>query len=265
VLRLLKKGEVISQSCSFIFDLAPSLYLASILTAATLIPFGNYKSLICFQGDYILFAYLLAMAKFFSVLAALDTGSSFEGMGASRELSFTVFLEPAFIAIMASLVYATGLGSMSELVAYHTISINNEWSVIISVLTTIALFIMLLIEGCRVPFDDPNTHLELTMIHEVMILDTSGVNLAFVIYGSALKMTIYASLISYFLIPWGKGLWLVTGLYFIIMTGLAVAIGVIEALMPRFRMTRNLELAIIPFSIALLILSALIVNQIGGM
>lgn len=263
-LKLMRKDEVISHTTGFIFEIASVLSLAAILTAALLTPFGYYKAILSWGGDFIFFAYLLALSKFFSVLAAMDTGSSFEGMGASRELSFTVFIEPAFIILMASLAYTTGVGSLSQLVSQHTINLSNEWSLIIAVLTTLALFIIMIIEGCRVPFDDPNTHLELTMIHEVMVLDHSGINLAYTMYCSALKMTIYASLVSYFLIPWGRGMLWVTGMYFAIMFLQAVCIGLIESFLPRFRMTRNLELAVIPLSIALLILSALIVFRFGG-
>jgi formate hydrogenlyase subunit 4 len=166
--------------------------------------------------------------------------------------------------VMGSLVYATGLGSLSQLVSYHSVNLTNQWSVIISVLTVLNLFIILLIEGCRVPFDDPNTHLELTMIHEVMVLDNSGPNLAYTMYGSALKLNIFTSLISYFLIPWAKGFWFVTGMYLLPYFLLAIAVGLVESILPRFRMTRNLELALIPLSISLLVLCALIANNYGA-
>jgi formate hydrogenlyase subunit 4 len=264
VIKLLRKSEVISSNTGFIFEISSVVSLALLIGASLLVPFGNYHAIISFKGDFILFTYLLAFSKFISTLSSLDTGSSFEGMGASRELSYTAFLEPAFLMIMASLVYATGLGSMSELVASHTVNMSNTWSVIISVLTILGLFIMMLIEGSRVPFDDPTTHLELTMVHEVMVLDNSGPNLAGMTYAGALKMTMYASLISYFVIPWGRGLWFVTGFYFLMMFLQAVAVGLIESIMPRFRMSRNLELAIIPLSLVLLVMFALVVYRFGG-
>ncbi|MBN2828902.1 MAG: NADH-quinone oxidoreductase subunit H [Candidatus Cloacimonetes bacterium] len=264
VIKLLRKSEIISSSTGFIFEIASVVSLALLLGASLLVPFGNYHAIISFKGDFILFTYLLAFSKFISTLSSLDTGSSFEGMGASRELSYTAFLEPAFLMIMASLVYATGLGSMSELVASHTVNMSNTWSVIISVLTILGLFIMMLIEGSRVPFDDPTTHLELTMVHEVMVLDNSGPNLAGMTYAGALKMTMYASLISYFVIPWERGLWFVTGFYFLMMFLQAVAVGLIESIMPRFRMSRNLELAIIPLTLVLLVMFALVVYRFGG-
>jgi formate hydrogenlyase subunit 4 len=232
--------------------------------AALFVPFGAKSAVLGFRGDFFLFMSLLALAKAVMVAAAMDVGSSFEGMGASREISFTAFLEPAFLLIIGSLAYAGGFDSMGQLFFRHTVDLHNEWSVIIAVLTALALFIMLLVEGARVPFDDPNTHLELTMIHEVMVLDTSGINLAMVHYTAALKVQIYASLISYFLIPEGMGSIMITAVYLCTVFALAVLTGIVESLMPRYRISRNLELVIIPLSVALLVLAALIVHNLGG-
>lgn len=263
-LKLLRKGEVQSRSTGFIFSIAPSVAVAAVFCAGLFVPFGYYRSILSFQGDFILFAYMLALAKAIMILSAMDTASSFEGMGASREVSFTVFLEPAMFLVVASLSYLGGLKSLSQLVAMHTISIYDEWSVIIAILTTFALFIMLLVEGARVPFDDPNTHLELTMVHEVMVLDNSGINLAFIHYAAALKMLIYASLISYFLIPWGQSILVVMALYLGIVIGLAILTGLVESLIARFRMNRNLEFVVIPLSVAILVIAALIAQHYGG-
>ncbi len=262
--KLLGKSEIHSHSSSHIFRWAPSLALAATFVAALFVPFGTKSAVLGFRGDFFLFMSLLALAKAVMVAAAMDVGSSFEGMGASREISFTAFLEPAFLLVIGSLAYAGGFDSMGQLFYRHTVNLYNEWSVIIAVLTALALFIMLLVEGSRVPFDDPATHLELTMIHEVMVLDTSGVNLAFVHYAAALKVQIYASLISYFLIPEGMGGFIVTAVYLLSSFGLAVLTGLVESLMPRYRISRNLELVIIPLSISLLVLAALIVHNLGG-
>lgn len=263
-IKLLHKSEVHSHTSGLIFRIAPSIALAAVFCAALLVPFGVRGAILGFRGDFFLFMSLLALSKAVMVLAAMDVGSSFEGMGASREISFTAFLEPAFLLTIGSLVYAGGFDSMGQLFYRHTVNIYNEWSVIIAVLTALALFIMLLVEGARVPFDDPATHLELTMIHEVMVLDTSGVNLALVHYSAALKMQIYASLISYFLIPESMGSLAITIVYVLCSLGLAVLTGLVESLMPRYRISRNLELVIIPLSISLLVLAALIVHHLGG-
>jgi formate hydrogenlyase subunit 4 len=206
--------------------------------------------------------YLLALAKGAMVLAALDTGSSFEGMGASREISFTAFLEPAMILVLGSLIYAIGIRSVSDLVIIHVINFNDVWSIMIAVLTALALFVMLLVESARVPFDDPATHLELTMIHEVMILDYSGFSLALIHYTAALKMLIYASIISYLIIP--AGLSLSPILYTMILVIICIIIGKLESLTARFRMTRNLEFVLVPVTISLLVMAALIARDFGA-
>jgi formate hydrogenlyase subunit 4 len=262
--KLLRKSEIHAPTAGFIFRLAPAFACAATLAAALLVPFGSSSALLSFRGDFLVFMYLLAFAKAIMVMAAMEVGSSFEGMGASREISFTAFLEPAFFLTIGSLVYAGGFDSMGNLFYHHTVLITNQWSVIIAVMTSLALFIMLLVEGARVPFDDPNTHLELTMIHEVMVLDTSGVNLALIYYATALKIQIYASLISYFLIPEGQGTVIITFIYLSVSACIAILTGLTESLMPRYRMNRNLELVIIPLSVSLLVLAALIVHNLGG-
>lgn len=261
-LKLLRKEEVISSSASFITRLAPSIALSATLCAALFVPVGRSSSLLSFQGDFILVLYLLALAKGIMVLAAMDSGSSFEGMGASREISFTAFLEPAFMLIMAGLIFTSGFTSLNSLLDSYIINNHEVWSLVVGAFTIFALFIMLLVESARVPFDDPNTHLELTMIHEVMILDYSGFSLGLIHYTAALKMLIYASLIAQIMIPqnaqWHMG-W-----YLLCVLGLGLVTGIVESMMARFRMNRNLELVLVPLSISVLAIAALIARSLGG-
>ena len=135
---------------------------------------------------FVVFSYVLAFGKFFSLISALDTGSSFEGMGASREACFSTIVEPAFFIAMGSVVALTGVSNFYNL----KLILQNAgiYGFFILILLIVALFLMLLIECCRVPVDDPTTHLELTMIHEVMVLDNSGIDLAFITWGAAIKM-----------------------------------------------------------------------------
>jgi formate hydrogenlyase subunit 4 len=261
-IKLLGKEEVISHSASLITAIAPALALAATFCAALFVPMGSANSLLSFKGDFILVLYLLALAKAFMVFAALDSGSSFEGMGASREISFTAFLEPAFMLIMAALVFSSGLSSLSSLLHSYSIDGHEVWSLVVGASTVFALYLMLLVESARVPFDDPNTHLELTMIHEVMVLDMSGFSLALIHYTAALKMLIYASLISQILIPANAALH--TGWYLVGIIGIGIVTGLVESLMARFRMNRNLELVLVPGAIALLSLAALIARSMGG-
>jgi len=261
-IKLLRKDEVISSSASFITRLAPSIALSATLCAALFVPVGRSSSLLSFQGDFILVLYLLALAKGIMVLAAMDSGSSFEGMGASREISFTAFLEPAFMLIMAGLIFTSGFTSLNSLLDSYIINNHEVWSLVVGAFTIFALFIMLLVESARVPFDDPNTHLELTMIHEVMILDYSGFSLGLIHYTAALKMLIYASLIAQIMIPqnaqWHMG-W-----YLLCVLGLGLVTGIVESMMARFRMNRNLELVLVPLSISVLAIAALIARSLGG-
>ena len=257
--KLLHKDEVISKTTSFIFRLSPAVQIATVTFAALLMPLPGQSSLISFPGDFILFTYALGLAKFMLVVAAMDTGSSFEGMGASREVTFSTIVEPAFFLLLGSLALITGQTSFAAIFALLTYSAS--YSVLVKSLCAISLFIMLLVEGCRVPVDDPNTHLELTMIHEVMILDYSGPDLAFLLYGAALKMVLLATLLANLLIPASAGtaggLLLFGGV--VVLT--AVGVGLVESLMARARMTHVTQfiflltaLAVTTFSVVLFFL-----------
>jgi formate hydrogenlyase subunit 4 len=262
VIKLLQKGEVISQTAGSITRYAPILALSATVCSALFIPFISRYPIIGFKGDFLLFIYLLALAKGIMALAAMDSGSSFEGMGTSREMSYTAFLEPAFMLVIASLIYGGMLLPMAEMFSYHSIDFKEIWSLIVAIMTAMALFIMLLVEAARVPFDDPNTHLELTMIHEVMVLDYSGFSLALIHYTASLKMLIYASLIAHLLLP--PNIYLAPLFYLIALIIIALSIGILESLMARFRMNRNLELVLVPVSISLLVMAAMIARNVGG-
>ncbi len=259
-IKLLQKDEVISHHATVITRIAPVLAMAATITAALFVPFIHSKAIFSFTGDYILVIYLLSLAKGVMVLAAMDSGSSFQGMGTSRELSFTAFLEPAFFLIIAAIIFSTGSGSISELFTSQSVVYTRSWDVFASLSIAVALYIMMLVEGCRVPFDDPATHLELTMIHEVMVLDFSGFSLAIIHYTAALKVFIYASLISHLILPTGASIWL----YLFSMLFIYTFTGVMESLIARFRMNRNLELVLVPLCIAVLTLAVLFANNLGA-
>lgn len=259
--RLLKKGEVISDATSFIFKIAPSLVLASTLLAGMVVPIINHTSILGFDGDFIFFAYILALGKFFSVIAAMDTGSSFEGMGAGREVTFSSLVEPAFLIIISSLCLMTGFTRFEKLSSL--LPADSELAALTVGLSVLVIFIIILVEGCRVPVDDPNTHLELTMIHEVMILDNSGPDLAFSQYGAAAKMVIFSSLIPNLLLPRGIPLhyWII--FYLAIVFIIAAAIGVIESLAARLRLIHVPQFLLMISSISLIVLAALIIYTYG--
>lgn len=260
-IRLIKKGIIVNNAASIIFQIAPAVTFASILFAGLLVPIINFQSIISFEGNFILFAYILGLGKLFSLIGAMDTGSSFEGMGASREASFSTIVEPAFFIIMASIIALTGNYTFESF--SMILQKAGAYGVLIIIIAVIALFIMLLFEGCRVPVDDPNTHLELTMIHEVMVLDNSGIDLGLILYGSAMKMLIFASLIANILIPPNLGILISLLLYSGIILLIAAIIGTIESSIARLRMSHVFEFIFVMSSLSLVVL-ALVATKLYG-
>jgi formate hydrogenlyase subunit 4 len=236
--RLLRKGAVYSTSTSPVFYLAPMITLAAMIAALCLLPLPGYTALLDFPGDLILFAYLFALGRFFTILAALDTASAFEGMGASREAWYAIFAELIFFLALATLARFTGSLSLSQIFESHAVAINYADSPALALLL-VSLFVALLAENCRIPVDDPNTHLELTMIHEVMVLDHSGPDFAFILYGAALKLWIWSMFIALVIIsafpsPNELRPLIAVGVIFLIVT----AVGIVESVMARLRLNR---------------------------
>jgi formate hydrogenlyase subunit 4 len=185
----------------------------------------------------ILLAYLLGLGRFFTAAAALDTGSAFEGMGAAREVTFACLAEPAFF--LGLLVLARLSGSL-QLAGMLGGALGSHWATAGAslALVLISWFIVLLAENCRIPFDDPNTHLELTMIHEVMVLDHSGPAFGMILYGAALKLLVWSALVVRLCVPVATGQpWLDWPLFVAGVLALAVAIGVVESTIARLRLT----------------------------
>lgn len=250
IFRLFKKGAVYSETTSLIFQTAPSIYFASVIMAIMVIPFGQYKGLISFGGDFVFFAYVLALGKFFSIISALDTGSSFEGMGASREALYSMLAEPAFFLLMGSLALLTGHTSFHEI--FTTFHFGSYISYALGVMATFVLVMICMIENSRMPIDDPKTHLELTMIHEVMILDNSGFDLGLILHATNLKFAMYGALIAnlYFgVLP----LYYSIPIFLVIQSLFAVAVGLLESFSARYRMSHNAQFIFTLSSVSLLI------------
>jgi formate hydrogenlyase subunit 4 len=193
IFKLLRKGGVYSRTTSWVFRAGPAVSLAAILSALTMTPLGTMHALISFPGDVILLAYLLGLARFATVVAALDTGSAFEGMGASREVQFSVLGELAFLLGMVALAILGKSFSLSQFYGGSGINELPRMDAIVHLLVAAAFLIVLLTENARIPIDDPNTHLELTMIHEVMVLDHGGVDLGIIQIGSCLKLWVFGA------------------------------------------------------------------------
>lgn len=242
--RLMKKGVVISDTTTWIFRAGPAATLAATLFAALLVPLGRHQAPISFEGDMILFAYLFALGRFFTTVAALDTGSSFEGMGAAREVTFSCLAEPALFFALITLTRLSGTMSLTPMLNYVSLPVWVAAGASL-ILLLAGLFVVLLAENCRIPFDDPNTHLELTMIHEVMVLDHSGPYFGCILYGAALKLYLLGALFVNVAFPFASGnAYLDWGVFALSMLALAVAIGVVESVMARLRLIRVPQLLV---------------------
>jgi len=260
--KLIKKDFVISRTTSAVFRIAPIVQIASVLFAALFVPLAYGNALIDVPAGLIIFAYTLSLGKFASLISAMDTGSSFEGMGASREACFTSIVEPAFFMTVASIMALSGNYSFSAL--QSIMASAGNYGILITIFAVVVLFIMILIEGSRVPVDDPATHLELTMIHEVMILDNSGSDLALFSWANGIKMLLLSSLIAYMIIPSGLSEWVAILFYLAIMFIISVLIGTIESGMARFRMSHVFEFVFVMSSFALVVLSLVVARMFGG-
>ena len=255
--KLFRKGVVYSESSSWILRAGPVVGLSAVVTAATIIPFGGLPVLLSFNGDLILFAYLFGLARFFTILMALDSGSSFEGMGASREAAFSALAEPVLLLTLAVIAKYTGQISFSKI--FPAIDFGY-WPKAgpAFVLIGLALLIVFLAENARIPVDDPNTHLELTMIHEVMVLDHSGPDLGMIHYAAAVKMWLLGTLLTGIIVPVRGGRPLAdVAAALLAMMLLAAVVGLIESSMARLRLQRVPQLLV--GAAALSILAAILV------
>jgi len=236
VFKLLRRGAIYGDVTTPLVRLGPVLNSATLIAALLIIPFPGVGAAVSFTGDLIVLIGLFALGRFATVLAALDTGPSFEGMGASREVHFAALAEPALLIALATLTRVTHATDLTAI--YGAISINTWVRALPALaLVGVSFLVLELVENSRIPVDDPTTHLELTMIHEVMVLDHSGPDLGMIQYGAALKLWIIGILLiglapMHGAEPWVAG---VAGLFG--MVGLAAVIGMIESAMARYRMT----------------------------
>lgn len=260
--RLMKKDFVISNTTSAVFKITPVITFASVIFAGLFVPLASGNAIVNIPVGLIVFAYILGLGKFFALISAMDTGSSFEGMGASREACFTSIVEPAFFMVIGSIMALTGNYTFDAL--GKILSSAGTYGILIIVFTALVLFIMLLTEGSRVPVDDPATHLELTMIHEVMILDNSGSDLALLTWANGIKMLLISSLIAYMVIPSNVSDFVGVLLYLGVIALLSVIIGTVESSMARIRMSHVFEFVFIMSSLALVVLSLVMARMFGG-
>lgn len=235
VARLLRKTPVYSTTTTAIFRLAPYAVLVTALASGLLVPVLGNHALLSFPFDFVWFAYVWGLGRVALMLGALDTGSSFEGMGASREATYAAILEPAFFLVAGALSLVSGQRSFEGIAQFHP---SSGASLVVWATSLVALFIVVQVETARMPVDDPTTHLELTMIHEVMILDHSGPDLAAMQVGSALKLTVGLSVIATLLNPWSgtSAAPLAAVVNLVLCVLLAALVGAIESLVARLKL-----------------------------
>ncbi|MBP8961984.1 MAG: NADH-quinone oxidoreductase subunit H [Opitutaceae bacterium] len=252
--RLWQRGVVLSSLASPGFIAGPAVAWVAIMGVALLLPLGPAGALLSFRGDALLVIYLLALARFGTAWAAMETGSAFEGMGTAREVSYAVLAEAAIITAMLTLsVHAQSITLVEMLTPASGVG---------AVLLGAGLFTVLLVENCRVPFDDPNTHLELTMIHEAMILDHSGPPLAAILHGASVKLLLFAVLLTESVVPLGhfSGPVACAVLALGVLT-VTVGVGLVESLLARLAFRR---VPLLLTTAILLCLFALLVAWKGG-
>jgi formate hydrogenlyase subunit 4 len=259
MIKLFSKAPVFGHDTSFIFQMAAPLSMAAVLTAALFVPGIRGNAALSFEGDMIVFVGFLALSRFFLMASALDTGSSFEGMGAAREAFFSTLVEPAFLIFLAVSVIHHGEASFSSLL--NTVPNPGIWDIFTAVLSGLTLLILLLTEGGRVPVDDPATHLELTMISEVMVLDNSGPDLALWNYMHSLKTVFLAVLICGLFLPVTLSFGISLLLLFSGVMLIAVVTGCVESFTARLRLTHVPQFILFAAVLSILMVFTLLANR----
>jgi formate hydrogenlyase subunit 4 len=256
LVKLFRKQPVISTATSWIFTATPYVVFASTLSAGLLVPTFTSQTPMNFAGNIIAIVYLFALGTFFLILAGLDAGSAFGGMGSSREAIVASLTEPAMMLSIFAIALTAGSTNLSTVV--HKTALMEGIVTDPSPHLT-ALFIVALAETGRMPVDNPATHLELTMIHEGMVLEYSGRYLALIEWAAGLKLAVFLSLIANVFAPWGiattvapaaMGIGLLV--YVVKIAVLAVSIGVIECMFAKLRLFRVTDLLGVAFILALL-------------
>jgi len=250
--KLFRKDEVISKDASFIFRIAPFIVFAVTLAVGASVPLFASFANTAWSGDFLLVIYALAIGTFFLALAGLDVGGGFGGFGSSREMTVSALAEGGFIFSLLTLALASGGTNLFHIAGTALLS-QSQLFLPVS-LAFIGFVVILLAETARYPFDNPATHLELTMIHEAMILEYSGTRLALMEWAAANKLLIFIALGANLFFPWGIAhaasfpALLISALCFFAKIGLfCAAIAILESSMAKFRFFRLPDLLVISF------------------
>jgi formate hydrogenlyase subunit 4 len=258
--KLTQKDTVVSETASWIFKATPYVQLSSVLLAALLVPVSVKFQSFSFLGDAILVVYLLALGRFFMVLAGLDTASTFGGMGSSREMMISSLMEPSLLVTVFTIGLLAGSTSVHDMMQNSVLAGLTIFQPVY-LLTFSALFIILIAETARIPVDDPATHLELTMVHEAMLLEYSGRYLAMMELSSSIKQLIFITLLANLFMPL-DGLFIIAQpvwsalisilLYLVKVIIITVAIAIVEIKTVKLRLFSIPNLAALSFILALL-------------
>ena len=240
--KLFHKEELVPRTATIVFRAAPMMAFASTVAAAAFLPLLHPSALLGLDGDIFLFAYLLVISRFVMSLGALDGGSAFGGMGSSREALVAALAEAPLLLLLTALAILAKTAGLSE-IARWTIAQNFFDVSTVHILAFAAVVIVAVAETGRIPVDNPTTHLELTMIHEAMVLEYSGPSLALIEWSQAIKLHLMAALMIGLFAPWGMaaaptvlGLPAALGLYALKLVCLAVALSIVESSVAKVRM-----------------------------
>lgn len=263
LIRLVRKDAVTSKSCSWLFRGVPYVCMASMIVLAMMTPF-IYTGVLAPFGDLVAVVYIFTMFRFAMVLGGLEGGSTFGGMGSSREMMMSVLIEPALLLSIATLAVLSGAGTeMGDISS--AISAMGMAAVGPALILAGASFMMtLLAENARIPFDNPTTHLELTMVHEAMLLEYSGRGLAFMEYSSMLRLTIFMAMIGSLFFPWGIASELTVGAIVtsvivaaVKMALVALILSAVESALCKSRLFKTPNLLTVSFTLSLLAMISL--------
>ena len=256
--KLLQKQMVISETTSWIFRFTPYVVIATMLLAALIVPILSTARSMQFPGNIVLLMYLFLLGTFFLALAGLDAGSSFGGMGSSREMALAALAEPTVMIAIFAIALRAGSTGLNEIIRASIIDpllmLNPG-----HLLAFFSFFIVALAETGRLPVDNPGTHLELTMIHEAMILEYSGRYLALIEWAAAIKLFVFLTLLGNLFFPWGVALTITPATVVLAMLALTIKLGVLavslaalETGLAKLRLFRVPELLSGSFMLALL-------------
>ncbi len=256
IMKLFKKDLVVSNTASWIYNIAPYAYCITSVAAISCLPVVHGLTGFSFYTDLLVIVYLFVAGRIFIALAGLDTGSTFGGMGSSRELLVSALIEPALFIVIITVGARAEIASTNVAAIYESMAGNTETAFTpMNILLSASMLLILIAESSRIPVDDPSTHLELTMVHEAMVLEYSGRHLALIEIGSYIKQLVFMTFIANILIPVGfnvENIFLGLGIYLIKVSIITILVGIVELNTVKFRLYSIPNFAVIALIVSIL-------------